>query len=100
MSWSFDLRKYSLCTILRAHLRLITTIHKGGVRLECREKKTSFNYNFLMGFWSCNSCSDRICIFTGVALTIPFPYNILTVINSAMIGVIEIFVGALIDMHS
>ena len=39
-------------------------------------------------------------IFSGVVLALPFPYNILTVINSAMIGIIEIFVGALIDMHS
>ena len=39
-------------------------------------------------------------IFTGVALAVPFPYNILIVINSAMIGIIEIFVGALIDMHA
>jgi len=39
-------------------------------------------------------------IFTGVVLTIPFPYNILIVINSSMIWIVEIFVGALIDMHS
>ena len=39
-------------------------------------------------------------IFTGVVLTLPFPYNYLIAINSTMIGVIEIFVGALIDMHS
>jgi len=39
-------------------------------------------------------------IFTGVVLTLPFPYNYLLVINSCMIGVVEIFVGALIDMHS
>jgi hypothetical protein len=39
-------------------------------------------------------------IFTGVALTLPFPYNILIVINSAMIGIVEIFVGALIDMYA
>lgn len=31
-------------------------------------------------------------ILTGVVLDLPFPYNILIVINSAMIGVIEIFV--------
>jgi len=39
-------------------------------------------------------------IFTGVVLTLPFPYNYLIVINSTMIGVVERFVGALIDMHS
>jgi len=39
-------------------------------------------------------------IFTGVVLTLPFPYNYLMVINSTMIGIIEIFVGALIDMHA
>ena len=39
-------------------------------------------------------------IFTGVVLTLPFPYNILIVINSVMIGIVEIFVGALIDMHA
>ena len=39
-------------------------------------------------------------IFTGVVLAVPFPYNILIVINSAMIGIVEIFVGALIDMHA
>jgi len=39
-------------------------------------------------------------IFTGVVLALPFPYNYLIVINSCMIGVVEIFVGALIDMHS
>ena len=39
-------------------------------------------------------------IFTGVVLALPFPYNILIVINSAMIGIIEIFVGALIDMRA
>ena len=39
-------------------------------------------------------------IFTGVVLTSPFPYNILIVINSAMTGIVEIFVGALIDMHA
>ena len=39
-------------------------------------------------------------IFTGVVLALPFPYNILIVINSAMIGIVEIFVGALIDMHT
>ena len=38
--------------------------------------------------------------FTGVALALPFPYKILIVINSAMIGIIEIVVGALIDMHA
>jgi len=38
-------------------------------------------------------------IFTGVALDLSFPYNILIVINSVMTGVVEIFVGALIDMH-
>ena len=32
-------------------------------------------------------------VFTGVVLTMPFPYNILIVINSAMIGIVEIFVG-------
>ena len=39
-------------------------------------------------------------IFTDAALTLPFPYNILIVINSVMIGIVEIFVGALIDMHA
>ena len=39
-------------------------------------------------------------IFTGVVLTLPFPYNYLMVMNSCMSGVVEIFVGALIDMHS
>ena len=39
-------------------------------------------------------------IFTGVVLDLPFPYNYLMVINSIMVGVIEIYVGALIDMHS
>jgi len=39
-------------------------------------------------------------IFSGVVLDIPFPYNYLVVINSTMIGIIEIFVGALIDMHA
>jgi len=39
-------------------------------------------------------------IFAGVALDLPFPYNILIVINSVMVGVVEIFVGALIDMHA
>jgi len=39
-------------------------------------------------------------ILTGVVLTLPFPYNILIVINSAMTGIVEIFVGALIDMHA
>ena len=39
-------------------------------------------------------------IFSGVVLDLPFPYNSLTVINSFMLGVIEIYVGALIDMHS
>lgn len=39
-------------------------------------------------------------IFSGVVLTIPFPYNYLLVINSCMVGIIEIFVGALIDMHT
>ena len=39
-------------------------------------------------------------IFTGVVLAVPFPYNILIVINSTMIGIVEIFVGALIDMHT
>ena len=39
-------------------------------------------------------------IFTGVALALPFPYNILIVINSAMIGIVEIFVGALIDTYA
>ncbi len=33
-------------------------------------------------------------IFSGVVLDLPFPYNYLIVINSFMIGVIEIFVGA------
>ena len=39
-------------------------------------------------------------IFTGVVLDLPFPYNYLIVINSFMVGVLEIYVGALIDMHS
>ena len=39
-------------------------------------------------------------IFSGVVLALPFPYNYLTVINSFMVGVLEIYVGALIDMHS
>ena len=39
-------------------------------------------------------------IFTGVVLTLPFPYNVLVVINSIMIGIVEILVGALIDMHA
>ena len=39
-------------------------------------------------------------IFSGVVLDLPFPYNYLIVINSFMVGVVEIFVGALIDMHS
>ena len=39
-------------------------------------------------------------VFAGIVLALPFPYNILIVINSAMIGVVEIFVGALIDMHA
>ena len=39
-------------------------------------------------------------IFTGVVLDLPFPYNYLMVINSFMVGVLEIYVGALIDMHS
>ena len=39
-------------------------------------------------------------IFTGVVLALPFPYNYLMVINSFMLGFIEIYVGALIDMHS
>jgi len=39
-------------------------------------------------------------IFTHVPLDLPFPYNILIVINSTMIDIIEIFVGALIDMHA
>ncbi|UCE16736.1 MAG: hypothetical protein JSV12_03810 [Candidatus Bathyarchaeota archaeon] len=39
-------------------------------------------------------------IFTGVVLDVPFPYNVLIVINSTMIGIVEIFVGALIDMHA
>ena len=39
-------------------------------------------------------------IFTGVALDLPFPWDVLVVVHSAMIGVIEIFVGALIDMHA
>ena len=39
-------------------------------------------------------------VFTGVVLILLFPYNILIVINSIMIGIIEIFVGAPIDMHA
>jgi len=39
-------------------------------------------------------------IFTHGALDLPFPYNYLLPINSTLMGVIEIFVGALIDMHS
>jgi len=39
-------------------------------------------------------------IFSGVVLALPFPYNYLMVINSFMLGVLEIYVGALIDMHS
>ena len=39
-------------------------------------------------------------IFAGVVLTLPFPYNIRVAINSAMTGIIEIFVGALLDMHA
>ena len=39
-------------------------------------------------------------IFSGVVLDLPFPYNYLMVINSFMVGVIEIYVGVLIDMHS
>jgi len=39
-------------------------------------------------------------IFAGVVLAVPFPFNYLIIINSAMIGVIEIFVGALSDMHA
>jgi len=39
-------------------------------------------------------------IFAGVALDLPFPYNVLIVMSSAMVGVVEIFVGALIDMHT
>ena len=39
-------------------------------------------------------------IFTSVVLALPFPYNYLMVINSFMIGILEIYVGALIDMHS
>ena len=39
-------------------------------------------------------------IFAGVALTLPFLYNILILINSTMVGVVEIFVGALIGMHA
>ena len=39
-------------------------------------------------------------IFAGVVLDFPFPYNYLIVINSFMVGVIEIYVGALINMHS
>ena len=39
-------------------------------------------------------------IFSGVVLAVPFPYNYLIVINSTMTGIIEIFVGALIDMHA
>ena len=33
-------------------------------------------------------------IFSGVVLAFPFPYNYLMVINSIMIGVVEIYVGA------
>ena len=39
-------------------------------------------------------------IFTGVVLAVPFPFNYLIIINSAMIGIVEMFVGALIDMHA
>jgi len=39
-------------------------------------------------------------IFSGVVLDLPFPYNYLVVINSVMTGIVEIFVGALIDMHT
>ena len=39
-------------------------------------------------------------IFTGVVLAVPFPYNILIVINSIMTGIVEILVGALIDIHA
>ena len=39
-------------------------------------------------------------IFTSVVLDILFPYNILIVINSTMVGIVEILVGALIDMHA
>ena len=39
-------------------------------------------------------------ILSGVVLILPFPYNYLLVINSAMIGIIEIFVGALIDIYA
>jgi len=39
-------------------------------------------------------------VFADVIPTLPFPYNYLLVINSTMIGIIEIFVGALIDMHA
>ena len=39
-------------------------------------------------------------IFSGVVLALPFPYNYLMVINSFMVGVLEIYVDALIDMHS
>jgi hypothetical protein len=39
-------------------------------------------------------------IFSGVVLALPLPYNYLMVINSFMVGVLEVYVGALIDMHS
>ena len=39
-------------------------------------------------------------IFAGVALDLPFPYNIFIVINSTTVGVVEIFVGVLIGMHA
>jgi len=39
-------------------------------------------------------------IFSGVVLALPFPYNYLIVINSFMVAVLEIYAGALIDMHS
>jgi len=39
-------------------------------------------------------------IFSGVVLALPFLYNYLMVINSFMLGFLEIYVGALIDMHS
>jgi len=39
-------------------------------------------------------------MFSGVVLALPFSYNYLMVINSIMVGVLEIYVGALIGMHS
>lgn len=76
------------------------TIHRIGRRLECGEKKTSLNYDFIMDSWRVTLVPTGYGIFSGVVLALPFPYNYLTVINSFMVGVIEIHVGALIGMHS